>query len=51
MEKPFYNNRKGKILLRMFVTPDELQQIVECEDGNFVRKLINEIHLRGDLLG
>lgn len=50
MEKEITNNRKGKVLFKMFVTPEELEFLLTNQDPICHKKVFDLIMERGDVI-
>ena len=44
------NRRKGMILLRLWVSSEELEFLLSSTDGEKINQLLNDIKSRGDIV-
>ena len=50
MVSGFENQRKGMILFRFWVSPEELEFLLTSQDGEKINQLLNDIKSRGDIV-
>ena len=46
----FENRRQGMILFRVWVSPEELEFLLNSIDGEKINQLLNDIKSRGDVV-
>ena len=44
------NRRNGMVLFRVWVSPQELEFLLESKDGEKINQLLNDIKSRGDII-
>jgi hypothetical protein len=50
MVEEFKNRRKGMVLFKMWLTPEEVDFLLNSTDGKHINTLLNLVAARGDII-